>query len=205
MTPPSKPTTTAPSARMSPNRRAMIWAASAAAAFAAYFFIVEPALDVRGRITARADALSQTLAEVRRGAGAAERSADAVSLGRRQYGEVAMPGDPRERPIEFNRRIAEALREAGVATHESRTRPGSVARGPLQDFVAEGERLEAMVTDVEFEATPEQTSQVIAALELCPEVAAISRVQLDRAADGSRALRVTLALETWILTRGGQR
>lgn len=193
------------------NRRALIWAAIGAAVIAGYFLVLEPALDARGRLSARADGLAERLAQVRRGAGEAERHAQRVSLGRRQYGEVAMPGDPGQRPIEFNRRIAQTLREAGVATHESRSRPGSVARGPLQATMDEGTQIESLVTELEFSATPEQVSRVLAALELCPEVAAITRVDLDRApgaggAEGqSRELSVTLALETWIAARGGPR
>lgn len=192
------------SAPMGTNRRALMWALMGAGAIAAYFLLVEPALELGASLRARADALSQTLAEVRRSEAAAQRDVQAVSLGRRQFGDVAMPGDPRERPIEFNRRIAEVLREAGISRHESRSRPGSVARGPLQAAL-ETERIEAMVAELDFEATPEQVAQVVAALELCPEVAAITRIHLDRAADGSRRLAVTLSLETWIVPRGAQR
>lgn len=187
----------------SSNRRALVWAAAGAGAFAAYFVVVEPALMARGRLSARADALAERLEQVQRGAGEAERHAQRISLGRRQFGEVAMPGDPRQRPIEFNRRIAETLREAGIGAHESRSRPGSVSRGPLHAAMGEGAALESLVTELEFTATPEQVSRVLAALELCPEVAAITRVDLDRAPDGSRNLQVTLALETWIAARGG--
>jgi hypothetical protein len=187
------------------NRRALIWAAVGAGAIGGYF-LVEPALDARARLAARADGLAERLALIRRGASEAERHAQRISLGRRQFGEVAMPGDPGERPIEFNRRSAETLREAGVGAHESRTRPGPVARGALQAAMGEMQ-IESMVTELEFTATPEQVSRVLAALELCPEVAAITRVDLDRAPgdDGSRELSVTLALETWIAARGGPR
>jgi hypothetical protein len=198
---------------MNSNRRALMWAAIGAAGILGYFIAVEPVLDVRNRLAARADTLAERLAVVRRGAGAAERHAQRVSLGRRQYGEVAMPGDPQQRPIEFNRRIAEALREAGVGAHESRTRPGPMARGPLQGAMGEGVQVESLVTEVEFTATPEQVSRVLATLELCPEVAAINRVDLSRAggtggaggAGESRQLSVTLGIETWIAARGGSR
>jgi hypothetical protein len=187
------------------NKRAIMWALAGAGAIGVYFFVLEPGLDIRAVLQARADALAATLAEVQRGAGAAQRDAQTVSLGRRQYGHVALPGDPRERPIEFNRRIAEALREAQVASHESRSRAGSVARGPYQATLEEGERLESVITEIEFQATPEQVSQVVAALELCEEVSAITRIDLDRAPEGERALSVTLSVETWIVSRGAQR
>lgn len=189
----------------STNRRALIWAAVGAGVIAAYFLAIEPALVARGRLSARADGLAERLELVQRSTGEAERHAQRIALGRRQFGEVAMPGDPRQRPIEFNRRIAETLREAGIAAHESRSRPGSVPRGPLQAALTEGGALESLVTELEFTATPEQVSRVLAALELSPEVAAITRVDLDRAPDGSRSLQVTLALETWIAARGGPR
>lgn len=188
------------------NRRALIWAALGAAAIIGYFLVIEPALEARGRLAARADNLGDRLALVRRGAGEAERHAQRISLGRRQFGEVAMPGDPQQRPIEFNRRIAEALREAGIGAHEARTRPGPTARGPLQAAMGEGAQIESLVTELEFTATPEQVSRVLATLELCPEVAAITRVDLSRSSsDGGRQVAVTLTVETWIAARGGPR
>jgi len=194
-------------AAMASNRRALVWAAVGAGVIAGYFLLLEPAVEARARLAARADGLSNRLALAPRAAGEAERHAQRISLGRRQYGEVAMPGDPGQRPIEFNRRIAETLREAGVGAHESRTRPGPVARGPLQVAMGEQAQLESLVTELEFAATPEQVSRVLAALELCPEIAAITRVDLNRApgSEQSRELSVTLGLETWIAARGGPR
>lgn len=174
------------------------WGVLAVAGLLAYFGVVEPVVDATSSVNARADARAQAIAEVRSGGGD-----DAAALGLRQFGDVAPPGDPRERAVAFDRRVLEVLEKHSVRDHTSTTSTVPLGTGPLLSLLSpSNQRVERRIRQIQFEASPETLSAVISDLERTPEVAAVSRVQIRKAQDG-RLVRATVSAEAWLVTRKG--
>lgn len=72
--------------------------------------------------------------------------------------------------------------------------PPSVLRG----VIAPGQRVERVLGEMEFEASPEIVSKVIADLEASPDVDAIASIRLNRI-DASKKLKAKLIIEAWVL------
>jgi len=82
-----------------------------------------------------------------------------------------------------------------------------LGQGPLRDVYGEGERIDRLVREVQFEGTPEQIAAVVSDLENAPEIAAVSRVQVrrgDQQDTAARMLKVTVAAEAWVVGKKGR-
>jgi len=77
--------------------------------------------------------------------------------------------------------------------------PPSVLRG----VVGAGQRVERVQGEIEFEASPDLVSKIIADFEASPEVDAIASLRLTRI-DASRKLKVKLVIEAWVVGSGGR-
>jgi hypothetical protein len=88
-------------------------------------------------------------------------------------------------------------------TTTSRTAPMG-ANSPLARYLGTGQRVERVMKELSFAATPEVVHGVLSDLERVPEVATISRVQVRQGDDRQkpdRLLVVNVSLETWTIAR----
>lgn len=187
--------------------RAGRWLLIAAGAFVGYFAIVQPVLDTILNLNGRAAGARSELGYEGRERAAREQAGAEVRAGTGMFGTVAFPGEAAERSQAFNRRINEVLSKNAVTGDRRITRTAPMEPGAMDAFAGQNKRVDRLIMDIQFNASPEQVSAVLADLESSPEIAAISRVQLRRetgseggAAPG-RTLRVNLSAEAWLLSR----
>ncbi len=198
-------------ARFATLPRVTRWVLSAALFIAAYFGVIEPVLDRTNQLWARGDANAASLVAYEKNR-AALTAADAdVKLGLARYGSVEGPGDPEARPVEFNRMIDALLDEHGITDASSTSRTVPLGNVPLSQSFGPDFRVDRLVRELQFEAAPEALSAFLADAERRPLVTTVSRLNV-RAEEGrggrgeeNRLLRVSLAVETWLLVRKGAR
>ncbi len=187
--------------------RAARWGLLAAIGIGTYFVVIEPLLDHLNRLSAASDSKAATLASHAKSAKQLEQDAERVALGVRRYGEVLEPGDPEQRALEFNRAVDEILKNNGVREHTTTTRTSPMGPGPLVARVGAEFRIDRLIKDIQFMSEPEQAAAVIADLERTASVATVSRVQIrqsDTRDKTSSQVRVSLAVEAWLLARKGK-
>jgi len=191
--------------------RVMRWSLMAGAFVAAYFLIIEPVLDKTNQWTAKADAKATALAAYEQNR-ALLTSADAtVKLGVARYGIVEPPGDAEARPVEFNRMIDSLLDEHNIAGASSTSRTLPLGNVPLSMAYGQDFRVDRLVRDLQFETEPENLAAFLADVERRPLVSTVSRLNVradegrDARSAGKRSVRVSLAVETWLLVRKGTR
>lgn len=179
--------------------RAGKWAVLGVVGLGLYFAVIEPVVDMTVQASSRADAMA---ARIRAVQGMGERADDdrqVIALGARLHGDVAMPGPRAERATALNRAVDGALREAGVSGARTQTTEQNLQDGPATRHFGGRGSLVKLVSTVSFDASPEAFSQVLGALENSPDVAAVPRVIVRRAEDGSRGVSATLTVEAWAL------
>jgi hypothetical protein len=182
--------------------RAARWSLIALAFVLAYFVVVEPALDRYNALQGRANKQAAVLVSFRATQQQAEAARAAVATGISRFGEVYPPGEPEARAEAFNRKVAEVLARHDIRNQRTTTRSAPLSRGPLVDSIGQGVLVMRLTNEIQFDGTPEQVSAVVADLEACPEVAGVSRVQVRRSdEERARAVRATIAAETWLLAR----
>lgn len=180
----------------------------AAAFAAAYFAAIEPAIDAINRDGGKSASNETALIEYARSGGRLRAANETVSRGSREFGEVALPGDPQSRPSEFNSAVDAVLSTHKVEGVTSTSRTAPLATGPLTKYLGTGQKVDRVMKELSFNATPEALHAVLADLERTPQVAAISRVQVRQGDDREKAdrlLKVSISLETWTITRKEQR
>lgn len=193
--------------------RAGRWALWGAAVLAGYFLVIEPMVSRAVELHETAARQAALLVALERDA-ASGRMAALVS-GARRHGPVDLPGDAERMRVAFNRRVDEVLSQHGVRRHENIWRTAVLTQGPLpRALTGDGltpdpapRRVERVIREVQFMATPEQVAAVVADLERSREVSAVSRVQMRRAdrEGASRDVRATIAAEVWTITQGRRR
>ncbi len=187
----------------------VIKVAIGAAAFAGlYFAVIERALDAINRDSGKSTSAESAIAEYARSGGKLRTASESVSRGVRQFGDVALPGDPQSRPSEFNSAVDSVLSKHSVQNITSTSRTSPMSNGPLTKYLGTGQRVDRVMKELSFSATPEAFDAVLADLERTPQVAAISRVQVRQGDDREKAdrlLKVSIALETWTINRKEQK
>ncbi|MFN5946277.1 MAG: hypothetical protein ACK5ZG_11100 [Phycisphaerae bacterium] len=193
-----------PSSSFSQLPRAVRWALVFGVFVLAYFLAIEPAIDQMNKWNAQSDVLTEALKNYGKQEAELRAASDAIKLGQRQFGEVALPGDPRTRPDEFRDAISRILDARGVDQRTISARSGSFTQGPLVDHVKGVSRVEKQIADVSFLSTPETFAAVLADLEREKFVTSVRRAQV-RQSEGKekvdRLLRVSLELETWTMSK----
>jgi len=187
------------------------WAILAGAGFAAYFLIVEPVLDQRGAFQVKADEKAKQLASSHSGSNEAEVANSELRTGVTRFGVPELPGAPAERSQAFTKRLASVLQSHGVRDHTSTVKEMPLASSTLASTFGTDYRVDRLVTELQFDASPETFMGVLADLERAPEVAAVSRVQLRKFAPAAnsrssppRIVKVSLSVEAWQLVRKGR-
>ena len=131
-----------------------------------------------------------------------ERALETLKVGFRTFGDVDFPADQTTRAGAFNSAVDRILKEQKVIA-KSRTKNAPLGAGPLNAKVGPEQRIERMVRDIEFDATPEAVDAVLAALERSPVVATVSKVQirnLDSKDKSARQVHAAITAEAWFLS-----
>ncbi|MEQ9094838.1 hypothetical protein AY599_09810 [Leptolyngbya valderiana BDU 20041] len=179
--------------------RAGRWLVWAVAGLAGYFLLVEPVVDVTVDASGRADAMAARIRAVRAMGEKAQDDQQRIALGSRMHGPIELPGPRSERATALNRAVDTALRQAGVTGARTQTTEQNLADGPATQYYGGRGSLVKLVSTVSFDASPEAFSEVLGALEANADVAAVTRVIVRRADDGSRQVSATLTVEAWAL------
>lgn len=185
--------------------RSARWLVWAGVGLVAYFFVIEPVVDATVRASGRADAMAARIRAVQAMGERAQDHQQKIAIGSRLHGEVELPGPRSVRATALNRAVDRALRDAGVRGARTQTTEQNLADGPATDYYGGRGSLVKLVSTVSFDASPEAFSQVLGALEASPDVAAVTRVIVRRADDGSRQVSATLTVEAWALSASASR
>jgi hypothetical protein len=188
--------------------RASRWLVLFLLALGAFFFAVLPALDQTNIWNNRASTKLARLSRSSREAAELSAAEGNIKNGVLRFGNVELPGPPKERSDALNRRIGQVLRSHGVTNHTSSVKEMPLGSAAFDEQFGTDVRVERLVTELQFEASPETIAAVLADFERSPEIAAVSRVQLRKGATNgtekkpaSRTMRATLAAEAWQLVR----
>lgn len=174
------------------------------AAIVAYFAAVEPMVEATASAHTAADARQAALERLRQ---KAANDQDSEALAVRKFGKVELPADINSRTLKLNQQVTAVLEKHGVRQHTSSTKISPIGQGPMQAAAGPTSQISRYVREVQFEASPETVTAVVADLERTPEVAEVSRVQLRRGGETNRddrVLRATLSVEAWVESPKGQ-
>jgi hypothetical protein len=183
--------------------RAAKWGLCGVLVVGLYFAVIERTIDAITSISSKADASEETLQKFAASSGPQKRALDTLQLGVRQFGDVDFPADQATRSVAFNKAVDQVLADQKVSGAKSRTKNAPLGQGPLNAKVGPDQRIDRMVRDIEFDATPEVVAAVIAGLERSPVVAAISKVQVHQIEGkdkSGRMVHATVTAEAWLLT-----
>lgn len=169
-----------------------------------YFAVIERAIDAINRDAGKSASAESALTEYAKSGGKLRTASETTSRGTRQFGDVSLPGDPQSRPSEFNSAVDAVLSKHSVQNVTSTSRTSPMSNGPLTKYLGTGQRVDRVMKELSFSATPEAFDAVLADLERTPQVAAISRVQVrqgDEREKADRLLKISISLETWTINR----
>lgn len=189
--------------------RALRWAVLAGLFIGAYFGLIEPALGAMAKWNARADSKEVALTKFDNDRRARQDMDEAATLGVSRFGLVEAPGDASDRSLALNKKVSSILDENGIKRPTTTTREVPLpANSALSRYLGSDFRVERVINDLTFDAEPEQIAKVVADLERSPEVSSISSVQIKQiagdAAEGSRLVRATIAVEAWQYKKKGR-
>jgi hypothetical protein len=182
--------------------RAAKWALTGLVVVALYFLVIERMMDLINVINGKADISANTLSKFAASSEPQKHALETLKLGFRTFGDVDFPADQAARTGAFNSTVDRILKEQRVSNAKSRTKNAPLGQGPLANKLGSDQRVERVVRDIEFDATPEAITQVIADLERSPVVATVSKVQIrsvDTKDKSSRQLHAALTAEAWVL------
>lgn len=186
--------------------RAGRWAVIGLAVVVAYFAAVEPAITMYNGIASEADKRAARLASYAKERAARSNAETTIASGVARYGIVEYPGDPEQRSVAFNKQISEIMTKHGLK-EDSTTRTAALGAGPLLGAVGSDKRVERLVKELTFSATPEKVVAVVNDLEASPIIAAVSKVQIrvpgESERDG-RNVRASVAVEAWVVVPKGR-
>ncbi|MEY3021115.1 MAG: hypothetical protein RIS86_311 [Planctomycetota bacterium] len=183
--------------------RAGKWGVGAAIAFGGFWFLDSVAWPQADAIDLRTDRLEATLA---RAAARAEELPEEVVRSAIVHGENAIPRAESVGKEQLATTIDEALRANGVSNYGLDVRPSQ----PLPDSVlpevaaSQGGKMGRTVADLRFEATPDATTAIIAALDSSASIDAISDLRLSYNA-GTKRVGVQMTVEKWGVVRRNAR
>lgn len=175
--------------------RVVRWAALALTAIAAYFLLIEPALDATSSYNARADVMQAGIDRLT----ASDDSSSASALSAQQFGQPLLPGGP-ERTAALNARVESLLRDRRVSDLSIRARtPVALPRVSFAAVLPDNRVAQRLILDIQFEAAPSDAVAFLADLERAPEVSAISRVTFRTVQrDGVTLVQFAVSPESWI-------
>jgi hypothetical protein len=182
--------------------RAAKWVLGALLVVVAYFAVIERTMDLINTFSGKADVSEGTLKKYAASNEPQKRALESLKVGFRTFGDVDFPADQTTRSGAFNSAVDKILKEQKVSA-KSRTKNAPLGAGPLNAKVGPEQRIERMVRDIEFDATPEAVDAIVAALERSPVVATVSKVQIrtiETKDKSARQVHATITAEAWFLS-----
>jgi len=123
-------------------------------------------------------------------------------------GPIRIPSTEGEGSIALAETVNAAIRNHPVANFSFDARAGArLPPAALREIASgAGERVERVVGEIGFTATPEQAAEIVAELEASPDLESISRLRISRSQTMNRRVDVKMTVEAWVLgSRGGRR
>lgn len=174
------------------------WSLVAGVTILGGYFALTPVWNKIASLDRRGDMLESALN--RREGFATDKSIDgAVIAGTlEKLGAPSMPG--KLKAAAFARVVDGVLSRNKVEDRNVTERKVRLAR-EATDTLAMG-NIDRLILEVTFEATPETVAAILSELEKAPEVAAVSRVRIDKSVlrdEGAQLVRATITPEAWVL------
>jgi hypothetical protein len=180
-------------------QRALRWATLAALGLVVFLIWSELVQPIAAELNVKADRIENNVREIR----SVER--DIRTLNAKQglvtaIGPVRAPATVAEGLNQFNEVVLDVLQKNGAvnANFSSRSR-GKLPKSALTSVTSPGERIDRLVGDVKFDATPRSAVAIISQLESSPYVEAINGVRIVKDTGGK--VKVTLTIEAWLRTK----
>jgi hypothetical protein len=170
------------------------------AAIAFYFVAIEPTVESVQEWNLSSGARERALTDYAKSGGAFRSASDAIALGTRQFGELAVPTEVDKRSLALSEAIDRILAKHALKDIDVSSRQGALSKGPLTEFLGSQASAEKLIREVSFASTPEETAKVVAALEREPLVTTIARLTIrqgDQKERADRLLRVNVVIESW--------
>lgn len=179
--------------------RAARWLAYLVVFVGLFFGAVQPLWNLVDRIGARAASLENALRRSKELSTADSSEGAVIASAQGSFGKPLMPGSSRLTPGAFGR-VVDGILEGHLV--QDRT----VMERTVPMAQADADRLRAgkinrLILDVTFEAKQETVIAILADLERASEVAAVSRVRIDRTGmrdEEAQLVRATISPEAWI-------
>lgn len=188
--------------------RSARWGIGAIAGIALYFGVVEGALENLGTWNVRADKRETDLRKFERQRSERRDTDKAATEAVKVFGEIQGPADSATRSQELNQKVQAALDANGVKRPTTTAREVLVpTNSPLSREFGTDHRVERLVSEIVFDAEPEQVAKVVADLEQVPEIARVSRLMLRQKSgenEGGRQVSATIWVEAWQLKQKGR-
>lgn len=187
--------------------RSARWLGWLVAIVVGYFAIVEPLLDWRTSLNTKADALAASLDRENELASAASSAGSTVAVSHAMFGSPMLPGTDAVRKQAFSSRVNAILRDHQIiARITERQIP---LRDPQAAALVDPEfRVERLVLDLSFEASPETVAKLLADLEKAEEVSGVGRLSVRKVTDAPRGskdpgrlVRAQISVETWLAVK----
>ena len=174
-------------------------AVAAAVAFIAYTDLIWP---IAERWNAESDRIEAILD---RAEGNVAQLPPSLEAAVEALGPIQVPRTEAEGSLALAETITAAIGGQPVSNFSFDARAGSrLPPAALREIVSSsGQRVERVVGEVGFTATPEQAAAIIAELESSPEIESISRLRMVRS-QTDRKVDVKMTVEAWILTGRGR-
>ena len=166
-----------------------------------YFVAIEPGLTAYGRFNLRATDASAWLKQYATRTAQQTGLVSEVALGRSRYGVVDPPASFEQRTDDMDKSIREILERFNVEHQSITSRYKMLSPDTLSGAVDSGRRVERVFKEIGFDATPEQFSAVLAALEQDPFIVGVSRLDIRRDRSGRRRVLVSMTVDGWVLAR----
>ncbi len=178
------------------QERAIKWAAIAIPVLVAYLILDYGFWQVSSNLAIRGDRIERVIAASKKRSASIEGSVESAV---RAFGPVDAPASKDDGADALSTSIAAIFKQNntnyGLGIREQR-----ISSRSLESAV--GSKIEKVVAEIRFEATPDAASAIIAQLEAAPEIDSISDLKLNYQPQ-TRRVTVQLSAEAWTLERGG--
>lgn len=189
--------------------RSIKWLTWLVGVLVGYFAVVEPLLDWRTSLNTRADALAASLDREHELAAAAQSPGSTLAVSRAMFGTPMLPGPDAARKQAFSARVNAIFRDHDVVPRITE-RQSPVRDAQASALVDPEFRVERLVLDLSFEASPDTVAKILAELEKAEEVSGVNRLSVRKVTDAPRGsggagrdtpgriVRAQISVETWL-------
>lgn len=170
-----------------------------------YIGVMDPVLTKAESLRSRAATLETALSRERELASSDEGDGAKVQTAQSTFGRPRLPGDSRTTPEALYRLVNTILESHGVFDRNVNEKTVRMTSDQVVALGVGG--IDRLILEVSFEADPAVVFEILSDLERSPDVAAVSRIKIDKSSlrsdRDSDLVRATLAPEAWLVARGG--